>query len=266
MNGLVLSKSSQENDLKRYFTAVLELSQSDNKFPINIDEVWQLVYAERGVAVKALKKNFFEYEDFISFDQNVKRETGSSVKTDYFLSLSCLEYFIARKVRPVFEVYRQVFHKVAETPSYQIADPIKRAERWIEEEKERQLLQAQNKKMLPKAEYYDEVLQKKSTFTMTEVADEMGLSVHKLTKELICHDIIYKASGRYLLKVPFKGWRLHETRTPNNAHATPYLVWNERGRMFIHKLRDNNWNARATINEINPEWNGSLQIDCNAAS
>lgn len=151
-------------------------------------------------------------------------------------------------------------------PSYQIADPIKRAERWIEEEKERQLLQAQNKKMLPKAEYYDEVLQKKSTFTMTEVADEMGLSVHKLTKELICHDIIYKASGRYLLKVPFKGWRLHETRTPNNAHATPYLVWNERGRMFIHKLRDNNWNARATIKEINPEWNGSLQIDCNAAS
>lgn len=29
------------------------------------------------------------------------------------LSLPCLEFFIARKVRPVFEVYRQVFHKVA---------------------------------------------------------------------------------------------------------------------------------------------------------
>lgn len=29
------------------------------------------------------------------------------------LSVPCLEFFIARKVRPVFEVYRQVFHKVA---------------------------------------------------------------------------------------------------------------------------------------------------------
>lgn len=32
----------------------------------------------------------------------------------YYLSVSCLEFFIARKVRPVFEVYRQVFHRVAE--------------------------------------------------------------------------------------------------------------------------------------------------------
>ena len=32
-------------------------------------------------------------------------------KITYMLSTSCLEYFIARKVRPVFEVYRQVFHK-----------------------------------------------------------------------------------------------------------------------------------------------------------
>ena len=29
------------------------------------------------------------------------------------LSVPCLEFFIARKVRSVFEVYRQVFHKVA---------------------------------------------------------------------------------------------------------------------------------------------------------
>lgn len=31
----------------------------------------------------------------------------------YMLSVPCLEFFIARRVRPVFEVYRQVFHKVA---------------------------------------------------------------------------------------------------------------------------------------------------------
>lgn len=30
------------------------------------------------------------------------------------LTVSCLEYFIVKKVRPVFEVYRKVFHKAAE--------------------------------------------------------------------------------------------------------------------------------------------------------
>ena len=33
----------------------------------------------------------------------------------FMLSVPCLEFFIARKVRPVFEVYRKVFHKVVDT-------------------------------------------------------------------------------------------------------------------------------------------------------
>lgn len=36
---LILSKESSESEIKRYFNAVLELSKSDNEFPINIDEV-----------------------------------------------------------------------------------------------------------------------------------------------------------------------------------------------------------------------------------
>lgn len=45
------------------------------------------------------------------------------------LSVPCLEFFIARKVRPVFEVYRKVFHKVAEgnatlSQPFDITEPI----------------------------------------------------------------------------------------------------------------------------------------------
>lgn len=47
----------------------------------------------------------------------------------YMLSVPCLEFFIARKVRPVFEVYRKVFHKVAEgnatlSQPFDITEPI----------------------------------------------------------------------------------------------------------------------------------------------
>ena len=52
---LVLSKDSSESEIKAYFNAVLKLSQSNNEFPINLDEVWMLVYSEKGKAVRALK-------------------------------------------------------------------------------------------------------------------------------------------------------------------------------------------------------------------
>jgi hypothetical protein len=73
-----------------------------------------LAYSEKGKAVRALKTNFIENIDF-SLAQNgkqtIKQGRGGHNEETYLLSTSCLEYFIARKVRPVFEVYRQVFHK-----------------------------------------------------------------------------------------------------------------------------------------------------------
>ena len=112
---IILSKESSEKQLKSYFEAVLKLSQTDNEFPINLDEVWMMVYSQKAKATAALQDNFIEGIDFY-LSQNGKviksSEIKNGIKVDYFLSIPCLEYFIARKVRPVFDVYRKVFHKV----------------------------------------------------------------------------------------------------------------------------------------------------------
>lgn len=134
---LVLSKDSSESEIKAYFNAVLKLSQSNNEFPINLDEVWMLVYSEKGKAVRALKENFIEGVDYNTFAKNGKTEEevfaqngknpesvdyqvflkngenpkGGRPTNEYKLTVSCMEFFIARKVRPVFEIYRQVFHQ-----------------------------------------------------------------------------------------------------------------------------------------------------------
>lgn len=149
--GIILSKHSNESEIKRYFKKVLELSRSDNEYPVDIDEVWMLVYTRKDSAVDALKKDFIENVDFTC----TPAKTGvGSLKHEYRLTVSCMEYFIARKVRSVFEVYRQVFHKTAAYaiisvpyPSYQIEDPITRAERWIEEQKEKLLLESKNEQL-----------------------------------------------------------------------------------------------------------------------
>lgn len=116
---LQLTKQSTDQEIKAYFEEVLRLSRDSEEFPVNLDDVWPLVYAEKGKAVRALKSNdlFVENVDYKPFAQNGKRMANGQFdggnQVTYMLSVPCLEFFIARKVRPVFEVYRQVFHKVA---------------------------------------------------------------------------------------------------------------------------------------------------------
>ena len=138
-NKFQLTKQSSDSEIKAYFIQVLNLSRSKEEFPVNLDEVWPLVYSRRDKAVRALRSGeiFMEGIDYQVFPQNGEKSDtfshfGGKVQDDnkdekskggfsvmgrpqntYMLSVPCLEYLIARKVRPVFEVYRKVFHKVA---------------------------------------------------------------------------------------------------------------------------------------------------------
>lgn len=118
-----LTKQSSEAEIKAYFCAVLNLSKSDEEFPVNLDDVWPLVYSAKEKAVRALKSNelFLQGIDYQVLAQNGEKSNMGRPQNTYMLSVPCLEFFIARKVRPVFEVYRQVFHKVAEKCTERVA-------------------------------------------------------------------------------------------------------------------------------------------------
>lgn len=175
-----LTKTSSSEEIKSYFTAILKLQSSNEEFPINLDEVWMLVYVERSKAIRALKQNFIDGEDFKSIAQN-----GNGTKftgNDYFLSLSCLEYFIARKVRPVFEVYRQVFHKttgqvgsVIQLPNF--SNPAEAARAWAEQyDKAKELsfhneqLERENAENRPKVEFAASIMQSDDCISIAEMA------------------------------------------------------------------------------------------------
>lgn len=123
-----LTKKSSESEIKAYFEGIAKLMQSNEPFPVNLEDVWQLVYATKGKAVQTLKRSelFIEGVDYQIFNQKVKKSgvfNQEEKNSDFMgrptqvfmLSVPCLEFFIARKVRPVFEVYRKVFHKVVDT-------------------------------------------------------------------------------------------------------------------------------------------------------
>lgn len=275
-NDLILLKESSDNDIKRYFEAVLELSKSDNEFPINLDEVWMLVYPRKDHAVRALKENFIEGVDYQPSPKNGERsKSGQFISggTDYHLTISCMEFFIARKARPVFEVYRQVFHKVAkhELSRKELALMVVQAE----EEKERlalenkqleadnaskdqtiQIQTEQIKQSAPKVKYYDDTLQSVNTLTATQVAKERGMDAEKLNRKLKEAGIIYRQSGQWIVKQPYASWGLHKTRTQTFTRSdgslgtNTYLVWTQRGKMFILALADNDFKVKDAVRQI----------------
>lgn len=122
---LQLTKQSTDQEIKAYFEEVLRMSRDSEEFPVNLDDVWPLVFGRKEEAVRALKNDrlFVENIDYQVLRKNAEnsdsfphfcvKPQGGRPNNIYMLSVPCLEFFIARKVRPVFEVYRQVFHKVA---------------------------------------------------------------------------------------------------------------------------------------------------------
>lgn len=113
MANTALTLQSSNEELKAYFEAVCRIADTNSdEFPINLDEVWPLLYSEKSKAVRALTSNdqFIENVDYKVLAQIGENPLGGRPANEYHLTTSCFEFFIARKVRPVFEVYRQVFH------------------------------------------------------------------------------------------------------------------------------------------------------------
>lgn len=70
-----LTKQSSDSEIKAYFEGIAKLMQSNESFPVNLEDVWQLVYSTKGKAVQTLKRSelFIEGIDYQIFNQKVKK-------------------------------------------------------------------------------------------------------------------------------------------------------------------------------------------------
>ena len=205
-----LTKQSSDQEIKAYFEAVLRLSKDSKEFPVNLDDVWPLVYSAKEKAVRALKSNdlFLQNVDYQVLAQNgensgVLAQNGGKgrngrPKEIYMLSVPCLEFFIARRVRPVFEVYRQVFHKVA---SGEIVHPVLAYSKPCDLETT----------LLPLRDYIDEIYQRwKRLFNLSNNSARVDkdysnwLVTYKnlcyYTSQLVYLETMEKLEGNYFIK------------------------------------------------------------------
>ena len=128
-------------------------------------------------------------------------------------------------------------------PSYMIEDPIKRAEKWIEEEKERQQLREENNLLKPKVEYHDKVLNPTDEengftklLTATEVAKDLGMNAKQLNNILHEKGIIYKQGKTWVLYSKYNHLISEKYCDYFINEFGNLLKWTEKGRKFIIEL------------------------------
>lgn len=122
-----------------------------------------------------------------------------------------------------------------------IARALVLAERKINE-KEQILLQkeAEIREMKPKVNYYDQILQNKSTVTITSIAKDYGMSGIEMNQLLHEYGIQYKQSQQWFLYAPYQGKGYVQGKTHKFYHndGTPgsqiNTEWTQKGRKFIY--------------------------------
>ncbi|AJI20584.1 phage antirepressor KilAC domain-containing protein [Priestia megaterium] len=140
--------------------------------------------------------------------------------------------------------------KITQAPSYMIDDPIQRAQKWIEEQKEKQHLLVQNQQkdqkieeLQPKATYYDLILQTKSLLSVSQIAKDYGMSAISFNKLLHKLGIQYKQGDCWLLyqKYADKGYTHTKTHVVDSEKSKVHTYWTQKGRTFIYEtLKDEN--------------------------
>lgn len=123
-------------------------------------------------------------------------------------------------------------------PSYMIDDPVKRAEKWIAERKERDSLEQENAELKPKASYHDLVMQSKSLLSVTAIAKDYGMGAQTLNKILKELGVQYKQGGRWFVyhKYQDKGYTQSKTHTIDAEKSNTHMYWTQKGRLFIYNL------------------------------
>lgn len=198
---------------------------------------------------------FVDGEDFFPF---LEESTGGRPQTDHIIKLDMAKEIcmiqrteIGRKIRQYFIQAEKQLRSLQNPDSYTIEDPIKRANRWIEEQqahlaevkalesqvavKDQQIAELQ-----PKASYYDVVINSPDLISTTAIAKDYGWSAYQMNKFLNNLGIQYKLGDIWLLYQKYAEQGYTNTKThaypasDGAIHTTVHTYWTQKGRLFIY--------------------------------
>ncbi|MFD2658556.1 phage antirepressor KilAC domain-containing protein [Gracilibacillus thailandensis] len=141
---------------------------------------------------------------------------------------------------------RQYFlnlEKMWNSPEMVMKRALQIADKQVEKLKlENKMYQQQISEYEPKVTYVDEILKSSDLMTVSQIADDYGMSARQFNKLLKEHGIQYKMSGQWLLYSKYKGngYTKSETTQFNHTDGRPGVSlltkWTQKGRLFLYEF------------------------------
>ena len=211
---------------------IIKITEHNGKRAVNARELHQFLESKyqfaNWIQERITKYGFVENQHYEDFKENLKNSNGGRPQIEYALSVDMAKELSMVENNEKGRLARKYFiecEKIARegmVASYQIEDPIKRAERWIEEQKEKKALEAKNQEMQPKAQYFDELVERSLLTGFRDTAKELGLKQSEFIKILIDKGYIYrtpKGELRPIAKYTNDLFELKDFKSISSDHA-----------------------------------------------
>lgn len=244
------------------------------------------------IKMQIVRCDLIENQDFEVIHQKVKNSNGGRPQDDYALSLNAAKeismmsqtekgkqarrYFIEceriaqEKQKPMMvlpqnyeEALAKLLEQVKENNALMIENRMQKRE-LARKQSGIELaygivkdFQKEVERSRAKVEVYDQVInstQEDGLFTTRQVAQEIGMSDHRLYAILMQIGVLYKQSDTYMVHADYVGWKLHKMVShvinAETGRVRTYLKWSNRGRVYIHALYDCGWDKRKAYKKL----------------
>ena len=141
-------------------------------------------------------------------------------------------------------VFDEVLPSIRKTGSYKIMDsyliddPIKRAERWIEEQKHTLALTQKVAEQKPKADYYDSLIDCEHLTNIRNTAKELGIKERMFVAWLLDNKYLYRDANRVLRPYAnrMKYFAEKDFKSKNGSHTDARTLITVEGKSLFKKL------------------------------
>lgn len=227
-------------------TELIKITEKDGKQAVSARELHKFLEATERFNSwfeRQLQFGFIDNQDYTGVKSFTLVNNGAERELDdYALTIDCAKEISMLQRNDKGKEARQYFiaceKKLQEVclASYQIEDPIKRAERWIEEEKERQSLLLEAKTATERVHL---LIHNGKNYTSGEIAKELGMrSAMELNKILSDKGIQFKQNGTWLLYAKYadEGYTSVKQQVLDSGKIIFDRQWSGKGRDFIINL------------------------------